>query len=169
MFSNTYPPCPRSISPLPCSNPPGARWGTPGPVVCVCLHGFGSSKEDYHDFILHPACQARSVVAYNAPGCGESFCSDLSRISIPFLVRIALTVSGSLPCTSSVIPSRVDLPAAGSKASHLDRVCSFGHRGQPGLRRPQPGRVSGQIHRENQTRSAYSNALYSGVCHQSAP
>ena len=74
------------ISPVPCSNP-----GVPHLAPVVCLHGFGSTKEDGHDLILHPACQARSVLnlAYDVPGCGESFCSDLSRISIPFLVRTA--------------------------------------------------------------------------------
>jgi pimeloyl-ACP methyl ester carboxylesterase len=56
----------------------------------VFLHGFGSTKEDYADVALHPAFAGRPVFAYDAPGCGESECSDLSKISIPFLVKTAL-------------------------------------------------------------------------------
>jgi len=56
------------------------------------LHGFGSTKEDYADVALLPALQGRAVIAYDAPGCGETACSDLSKISIPFLVETALAV-----------------------------------------------------------------------------
>ena len=56
----------------------------------VFLHGFGSTKEDYADAALHPAFAGRPLFAYDAPGCGESECSELDRISIPFLVRTAL-------------------------------------------------------------------------------
>lgn len=57
----------------------------------VFLHGFGSTKEDYADVVLHSALADRAVLAYDAPGCGETECQDLSRISIPFLVETALT------------------------------------------------------------------------------
>lgn len=56
----------------------------------VFLHGFGSTKEDYADIALHPAFAGRPIFAYDAPGCGESECSNLDRISIPFLVKTAL-------------------------------------------------------------------------------
>lgn len=58
-------------------------------VPIVFLHGFGSSKEDYADIVLHEAFAGRAFLAYDAPGCGESRCADLSRISIPFLVKTA--------------------------------------------------------------------------------
>ena len=60
------------------------REGKRDPVVF--LHGFGSTKEDYADIARHAAFAGRAFLAYDAPGCGESMCSDLSRISIPFLV-----------------------------------------------------------------------------------
>lgn len=56
----------------------------------VFLHGFGSTKEDYADIVLQPALAGRAVLAYDAPGCGETSTEDLSRISIPFLVETAL-------------------------------------------------------------------------------
>lgn len=66
------------------------RDGTGTPVVF--LHGFGSTKEDYADVAFHPAFAGRPFLAYDAPGCGETACEDLSRISIPFLVRTAQAV-----------------------------------------------------------------------------
>jgi hypothetical protein len=38
----------------------------------VFLHGFGSTKEDYIDFVHHPAFADRPFLAYDAPGCGET-------------------------------------------------------------------------------------------------
>ena len=58
----------------------------------VFLHGFGSTKEDYADIVFHPEFAGRAVLAYDAPGCGESKCQDLSKISIPFLVDTAIAV-----------------------------------------------------------------------------
>jgi pimeloyl-ACP methyl ester carboxylesterase len=58
----------------------------------VCLHGFGSTKEDYADIALLPRFNDRPLVAYDAPGCGQSECSDLSAISISFLRRTAEAV-----------------------------------------------------------------------------
>lgn len=54
------------------------------------LHGFGSTKEDYADVVRYAAFNCHPFVAYDAPGCGETYCSDLSRISISFLVNTAL-------------------------------------------------------------------------------
>lgn len=65
-----------------------SREGTGLPIVF--LHGFGSTKEDYADVALHPAFAGRPIFAYDAPGCGESECSDADRVSIPFLVTTAL-------------------------------------------------------------------------------
>lgn len=56
----------------------------------VFLHGFGSTKEDYADIAQNPDFAGQPFFAYDAPGCGESWCSDLKKISIPFLVDTAL-------------------------------------------------------------------------------
>ncbi|MDN3221132.1 alpha/beta fold hydrolase [Pseudomonas nunensis] len=66
------------------------RAGSRAPIVF--LHGFGSTKEDYADIVQKAAFAGRPFVAYDAPGCGDSQCSDLSKISIPFLVTTALQV-----------------------------------------------------------------------------
>lgn len=64
-----------------------------GPLApIVFLHGFGSTKEDYCDIVLHDAFAGHSFLAYDAPGCGETDCTNLTRISIPFLVKTALAV-----------------------------------------------------------------------------
>jgi len=64
-----------------------SRDGGLDPVVF--LHGFGSTKEDYLDIASQPAFTGRPFLAYDAPGCGETWCADLSGISIPFLVKTA--------------------------------------------------------------------------------
>ncbi len=61
-------------------------------VPILFLHGFGSTKEGYADVARHPRFAGRPVIAYDAPGCGETICADLTRISIPFLVETALSV-----------------------------------------------------------------------------
>lgn len=66
------------------------RAGERAPIVF--LHGFGSTKEDYADIVLQPAFDGHAVVAYDAPGCGESQCADLEKINIPFLLESALQV-----------------------------------------------------------------------------
>jgi pimeloyl-ACP methyl ester carboxylesterase len=63
------------------------RGGDLDPVVF--LHGFGSTKEDYLDFASQRAFTGRPFLAYDAPGCGETWCADLPGISIPFLVATA--------------------------------------------------------------------------------
>jgi len=67
-----------------------SRAGDGEPVVF--LHGFGGTKEDYADAALHPALAGRPLLAYDAPGCGESTCGNLSAVSIPFLVATAQAV-----------------------------------------------------------------------------
>ncbi|MGY2372896.1 alpha/beta fold hydrolase [Pseudomonas sp. SDO524_S393] len=66
------------------------RPGERAPIVF--LHGFGSTKEDYADIVLHRAFDGHPFVAYDAPGCGESQCADLSKINIAFLLDTALQV-----------------------------------------------------------------------------
>ncbi len=66
------------------------RNGDLAPVVF--LHGFGSTKEDYLDIACQHAFTGRPFLAYDAPGCGETRCEDLSGISIPFLVKTAQAV-----------------------------------------------------------------------------
>ncbi|WP_328843542.1 alpha/beta fold hydrolase [Streptomyces sp. NBC_00258] len=63
------------------------RGGTGTPLVF--LHGFGSTKEDYADVVHQTALADRPVLAYDAPGCGDSTCADLTAVSIPFLVSVA--------------------------------------------------------------------------------
>jgi pimeloyl-ACP methyl ester carboxylesterase len=67
-----------------------SRGGGLAPIVF--LHGFGSTKEDYVDIAHQPAFADRPFLAYDAPGCGETCCEDLAKISVPFLVRTAQTV-----------------------------------------------------------------------------
>jgi pimeloyl-ACP methyl ester carboxylesterase len=62
-----------------------------GPPL-VLLHGFGSTKEDYADLAHHPRFEGRSILAYDAPGCGQSTCADLSALGIPFLRETAKAV-----------------------------------------------------------------------------
>ncbi|ARO32399.1 alpha/beta hydrolase family protein (plasmid) [Rhizobium sp. NXC14] len=57
------------------------------------LHGFGSTKEDYADFVRQGAFDGHPFLAFDAPGCGETHCSDLSKISVSFLAEIALRVA----------------------------------------------------------------------------
>lgn len=62
----------------------------------VLLHGFGSTKEDYADLAYRPEFTGRPFLAYDAPGCGDSECGDLTGMSIPFLVKTARAVLDSL-------------------------------------------------------------------------
>lgn len=66
------------------------RAGDKAPIVF--LHGFGSTKEDYADIERYTEFAGHPFVAYDAPGCGETRCADLSKIDIPFLVETALAM-----------------------------------------------------------------------------
>ncbi|MHA1544059.1 MAG: alpha/beta fold hydrolase [Alphaproteobacteria bacterium] len=71
-----------------------------GPPV-VFLHGFGAGKEDYADFAMLPRFKDRAFMAYDAPGFGETECSDLEALSIPVLSRTVASVInhyGVSPC-----------------------------------------------------------------------
>lgn len=56
------------------------------------LHGWGSSKEDYTDIQLQPGFHGRPFIAYDAPGCGDTRCDDLSKVNIDFLCQTAEAV-----------------------------------------------------------------------------
>lgn len=69
----------------------------PGPrPALLCLHGFGSTKEDYADLAAHPAFDERDLVLLDAPGFGASDCSAPDRVSIPFLRDVATVAADSL-------------------------------------------------------------------------
>lgn len=65
-----------------------SRQGKIAPIVF--LHGFGSTKEDYSDIVRQANLSDYPFLAYDAPGCGETCCANLEKISIPFLVETAL-------------------------------------------------------------------------------
>lgn len=69
-----------------------AAINAPGPEPVVFLHGFGSTKEEYADFTQFPGLAGRPFLAYDAPGFGRSTASNLTKVSIPFLVDVALAV-----------------------------------------------------------------------------
>lgn len=60
-------------------------------VPIFFLHGWGSSKEDYTDiqYFQDSTFQGRPFIAYDAPGCGRTLCSDLSLVNIEFQVTTA--------------------------------------------------------------------------------
>ncbi|MCI1034829.1 alpha/beta fold hydrolase [Raoultella terrigena] len=60
------------------------------------LHGFGSTKEDYADIVRYVEFNGQPFLAYDAPGCGETQCSDLGAICIPFLVEVAMNMVDEL-------------------------------------------------------------------------
>lgn len=62
----------------------------------VCLHGFGSTKEDYVDLAMRPEFEGRSLIFWDAPGCGASTLSTPETLSIPFLVEVALAATEAL-------------------------------------------------------------------------
>ena len=67
-----------------------SRGGDGAPILF--LHGFGSTKEDYADIARWAAFDGQPFFAYEAPGCGETACTGLAQISIPFLVETALAM-----------------------------------------------------------------------------
>lgn len=93
----------------------------------VFLHGFGSTKEDYLDAIHLPAFAKHPIVAFDAPGCGETQCSDLARLSIPLLTRTSLAVVDRLGLERFhlVGHSMGGLTAFHLAAAHPQRVISF--------------------------------------------
>ena len=62
----------------------------------LCLHGFGSTKEDYADLALREDFAGRDLVFWDAPGCGASTISNPEALSIPFLVELAQAACAAL-------------------------------------------------------------------------
>jgi pimeloyl-ACP methyl ester carboxylesterase len=91
------------------------------------LHGFGSTKEDYADVALHQQFDGHPVIAYDAPGCGETECADPSAVSIPFLVETARQLLAHLSVTRFhlVGHSMGGLTALILADAEPDRVLSF--------------------------------------------
>ncbi|MEM9524183.1 MAG: alpha/beta hydrolase [Pseudomonadota bacterium] len=67
-----------------------------GCAPLVCLHGFGSTKEDYADLAMHPRFKDRPVILWDAPGCGASEIGDPDALSIPMLMKVALAACDAL-------------------------------------------------------------------------
>lgn len=101
------------------------RDGTKTPILF--LHGFGSTKEDYADIQRHPAFDQHRVLAYDAPGCGQTDCSDLSAVNIPFLVKTALAMLAAerIERFHLIGHSMGGLTALMLASAHPDRVLSF--------------------------------------------
>ncbi|MEM9039019.1 MAG: alpha/beta hydrolase [Actinomycetota bacterium] len=111
--------------------------GTPVDVAClrrrgprsplVCLHGFGSSKEDYADLALHPSFAERDLVLLDAPGFGDSRVSDPGLLSIPFLAQVVASACDRLGLDRVHLcgHSMGGLTALLFCAAHRDRVLSF--------------------------------------------
>jgi pimeloyl-ACP methyl ester carboxylesterase len=101
------------------------RDGSRDPILFQ--HGFGSTKEDYADVVHHRAFDGQPALAYDAPGCGETACGDLTAISIPFLADTALAMLDALGIerVHVVGHSMGGLTALMLAAQHPDRVLSF--------------------------------------------
>ena len=93
----------------------------------VFLHGFGSTKEDYADIVRQASLSDFPFLAYDAPGCGETYCSNLGEISIPFLVKTALAVldHANIEQFHLVGHSMGGLTSLMLAHLHPDRVLSF--------------------------------------------
>jgi pimeloyl-ACP methyl ester carboxylesterase len=66
------------------------RSGKKAPIVF--WHGFGSTKEDYADIVRQEGLDDYPFLAFDAPGCGDTDCPDLAKVSIQFQVQTALKV-----------------------------------------------------------------------------
>jgi pimeloyl-ACP methyl ester carboxylesterase len=101
------------------------RGGDGTPILF--LHGFGSTKEDYADIARHSAFDGRPFFAYDAPGCGETVCSDLARKPVPFLVETALAMldRAGFQRFHLIGHSMGGLTALMLAHAHPDRVLSF--------------------------------------------
>ncbi len=102
-----------------------SRKGHLAPILF--LHGFGSTKEDYGDITRHHAFNGHPFLAYDAPGCGDTHCADLSRISIPFLVKTARKMldAAGIEKFHVVGHSMGGLTALMLADAHPDRILSF--------------------------------------------
>lgn len=93
----------------------------------VCLHGFGSTKEDYADLAMRPEFDERSLIFWDAPGCGASEVSAAQLLSIPFLVKVAVAACDALGLERFHLSghSMGGLTALLLAHEHQNRVLSF--------------------------------------------
>ncbi|MEO1641536.1 MAG: alpha/beta hydrolase [Pseudomonadota bacterium] len=101
------------------------RAGTRPPLVC--LHGFGSTKEDYADLAMRAAFQDRTLIFWDAPGCGASEVTPVDALSIPFLVEVALAACDALGIRRFHLSGHSMGGLTGLMLAHRcpDRVLSF--------------------------------------------
>ncbi len=101
------------------------RRGKQAPLVC--LHGFGSTKEDYADLSLRPDFAERDLVLLDAPGCGASEIDTPEALSIPFLVEVAVAACDALGIGAFHLSghSMGGLTGLLLAHRHRDRVLSF--------------------------------------------
>lgn len=102
--------------------------GRDGPLApIVFLHGFGSTKEDYADIGRDARFAGRGFLAYDAPGGGETACSDCAAVDIPFLVATALEMvrQAGVDRFHLVGHSMGGLTALMLAHAHPERVLSF--------------------------------------------
>lgn len=101
------------------------RDGEKAPILF--LHGFGSTKEDYADVQHHHALGQHGVLAYDAPGSGQTTYDEISRVDIPFLVDTALAMleAEGIERFHLVGHSMGGLTALMLASKHPDRVLSF--------------------------------------------
>ena len=101
------------------------RRGERSPILF--LHGFGSTKEDSADIVRQKACEGQPFAAFDAPGCGETRCADLSKVSIAFQADTARAVADQLGFERFhlVGHSMGGLAALMLAHAHPDRVLSF--------------------------------------------
>jgi pimeloyl-ACP methyl ester carboxylesterase len=106
---------------IACLRRPGDR------APLVCLHGFGSTKEDYADLALHPGFAGRDLVMLDAPGFGASTIDDPASLSIPFLVEAAVAACDALGLGRFHLSghSMGGLTGLMLAHAHPDRVLSF--------------------------------------------
>ncbi|KAJ6021059.1 alpha/beta-hydrolase [Penicillium herquei] len=91
------------------------------------LHGFGSCKEDLADLPLHKSLQNYSLIAYDAPGCGQSTSGDASSTDIPFLVATSEAILSHFDIKKFHLigHSMGGLTALLLANRHPDRILSF--------------------------------------------
>ena len=100
----------------------------PGPnAPIVCLHGFGSTKEDYADLAQRPDFDGHDLVFWDAPGCGASDLSDPDALSIPFLVAVVRRACAALGLDRFVLAghSMGGLTGLMFAHAHPDQVLGF--------------------------------------------
>lgn len=100
----------------------------PGPLApLVCLHGFGSTKEDYADLAFRSDFEGRDLVLLDAPGCGASTIDDPDALSIPFLMDAAIAACDALGVGRFHLSghSMGGLTGLMLANAHPDRVLSF--------------------------------------------